>query len=240
MSLGLAQIGRRHRVWLAICAVVALAALRQLMQPLWNEPVITLGIGETYEYMEAHSTAPFSVWGRGSKTVSGGIPKTDARLRFVDQQYGFETPLARYFTVTFVNNLVVDISMSPQIEPLLIDDAMKVVTDLQSQWCAKGWRPMGTQGDPTIADTPEWRAFVRQGVLSGVSYWQAGDKYQAMLSLARFRDSRHLDQERYLITLDVAEPWIPFDEIEDRRLESHHFLPPLPEKGAIPCPSQPS
>lgn len=240
MSLRLLQISRRRWVWMIVCVAVALAALRQLMQPLWSDPVITLRIGETYEYMEAHSTAPFSVWGRGSKTVSGGIPKTDARLRFVDPQYGFETPLARFFTVTFVNNLTVSIRMSPQIEPLLIDDAMKVVTDLQSQWCAKGWKPMGTQGDPTITDTPEWRAYLRQGVLSGRSFWQAGDRYQAMLILGRFRDSRHLDQERYLITLAVAKPWIPFDEIEDRRLESHHFLPPLPEKGAIPCPSQPS
>lgn len=240
MSLRLGQIGRRRWVWLAICAVAALVALRQVTQPLWNEPVITLRIGETYEYMEAHSTAPFSVWGRGSKTVSGGIPKTDARLRFVDPQYGFETPLARFFTVTFVNNLTMSIRMSPQIEPLLIDDAMKVVVDLQTQWCAKGWKPMGTQHDPTIADTPEWRAYVRQGMLSGRSYWQAGDKYQVMLILRRFRDSRHLDQERYLITLAVAKPWTPFEEIEDHLFEPHHSPPPQPQQGATPCPSQPS
>ncbi|MBI6946654.1 hypothetical protein JET70_06990 [Pseudomonas koreensis] len=231
-----------RRCWgaLVLCTVLAIAAARLLTQPLWDDPVITVKMGGTYEYMEAHSTAGFKAWGRGRGGVSGGIPKTDARLRFIDPQYGFETPLALFFTLTFVGNLVIDIRMSPQIEPLLIDDAMKVVVDLQAQWCAKGWKPMGTRRDPTMADTPQWRAYVRQGVLSGTSYWQAGDKYQAMLSLARFRDSRHPDQERYLITLEVAEPWIPFEEIEKLPDEPDHFPPPQPQKGATPCPAQPS
>ena len=230
----------RSRVWLVLCVILAIVVGRQLMQPLWNDPVITLRIGESYEYMEAHSTAPFSVWGRGRKGLSGGIPKTDARLRFVDPLYGFETPLARFFTVTFVNNLIDDIRMSPQIEPLLIDDAMKVVIDLQTQWCANGWRPIRANGSPTIADTPEWRAYLRQGRLAGYSYWQAGNKYQAMLILGRFRDSRHPEQERYLITLAIADPWMQVEDIEAHRLEPHHSPPPQPQKGATPCPSQPS
>ncbi|HEX4551303.1 hypothetical protein [Pseudomonas sp.] len=231
---------RRFWASLVLCTVLAIAAARLMTQPLWDDPVITVKMGGTYEYMEAHSTAGFKAWGRGGSGVSGGIPKTDARLRFIDSQYGFETPLARFFTLTFIGNLVSDIRISPQIEPLLIDDALKVVLDLQAQWCAKGWKPMGTRRNPTMADTPEWRAYFRQGVLSGLSYWQAGDKYQAMLSLARFRDSRHPDQERYLITLEVGEPWTPFEEIEKLPYEPHPFPPPQPQKGATPCPAQPS
>lgn len=200
--------------------------------------MIALEIGGTYENMMEHSTAPFSPLIRGH--IWGGIPKTDARLRVVDPQYGFETPLARFLSVGFKDNVVYTIRMSPQIEPLLIDDAMKVVVDLQAQWCAKGWKPMSTRRDPTMADTPKWRAYVRQGVLSGVSYWQAGGKYQARLSLARFRDSRHPNQERYLITLALAEPWIPFEEIEKLPDDPDHFPPPQPQKGATPCPAQPS
>ena len=30
--------------------------------------------------------------------------------------------------------------MSPQIEPLLLDDTLKVVLDLQEQWRNAGWR----------------------------------------------------------------------------------------------------
>ena len=238
MTLRIALPDWRGWMWLALCIVFALAAARQLTQPLWDDPVIILEIGGTYESMMEHSTAPFSPLIRGH--VWGGIPKTDARLRVVDPQYGFETPLARFLSVGFDDNVVDTIRMSPQIEPLLIDDAMQVVVDLQAQWCAKGWKPMGTRRNPTMADTPEWRAYVRQGVLSGVSYWQAGDKYQAMLSLARFRDSRHLDQERYLITLALAEPWMPVEESERLSAEPDHFPPPQPQQGASPCPSQPS
>ncbi|MGG7674066.1 hypothetical protein [Pseudomonas sp. WC2] len=234
MTSRIALFKRRCWAWLVFSAVLALAIAHRLTQPLWDDPVIALELGGTYENMREHSTAPFSPLIRGH--IWGGIPKTDARLRFVDSQYGFETPLARFLSVGFNDNVVDDIRMSPQIEPLLIDDAMRVVLDLQAQWCAKGWRAIGTRRNPTIADTPEWRAYIQSGELAGQSYWQAGDKYQAMLVLGRFRDSRHPDQERYLITLAIAEPWLQFEE-DDRRFEPNHSPPPQPEEGAGPCPA---
>ncbi len=237
MTSRIALFKRGCWAWLVPCAVLALAVAHRLTQPLWGDPVIALALGGTYENMREHSTAPFSPLIRGH--IWAGIPKTDARLRFVDPHYGFETPLARFLSVGFNDNVVDDIRMSPQIEPLLIDDAMKVVLDLQAQWCAKGWRPVGTRRYPTIADTPEWRAYLSPGVLQGHAYWQAGDKYQVMLILARFRDSRHLDQERYLITLDIGEAWRLFEE-EEGRFEPHHSPPPQPKIGVTPCPSQPS
>ncbi len=226
--------------WLMLCGVLAVAAARQLTRPLWGDSVIAMSISGTYEYMREHSTAPLVIWGHVGRRVWGGASRTDARLRFVDPQYGFETPPARFFTFTFEGHLVGDIRMSPQVEPLLIDDALKVVLDLQAQWCANGWRPVGTRSDPTMADTPEWRVYLRDSVVAGRSFWQAGDKYQAMLIFGRFRDSRHPDQERYLITLELAEPWIPFDEIEDLYEEPHPFPPPQPKEGEIPCQPQPS
>lgn len=141
----------RGWLWLVLLIVLALAATRQMAQSFWEEPVIVLEIGGTYESMLEQSTAPFSPLIRGH--IWGGIPKTDARLRLVDPQYGFD---------------------------------------------------------------------------------------QVMLILARFRDSRHLDQERYLVTLEVADAWRPFDEREELPDEPHPFPPPQPKKGATPCPSQPS
>ncbi|MEX0447643.1 hypothetical protein [Xenorhabdus sp. SGI246] len=41
-----------------------------------------------------------------------------------------------------------------------------------------------------------------------MTFWQADKKYQIMLNMARFKDDRHPDEERYLITLQIAEPWI--------------------------------
>ena len=89
------------------------------------------------------------------------IPKSDARLRFIDPQYGFITLLARFFTISFDNERVANIRMSPQIEPLLLDDALKVVLDLQDQWRKQGWFVSDPESNPALADTPQWRAQLR-------------------------------------------------------------------------------
>ncbi|WP_447889899.1 hypothetical protein [Pseudomonas hormoni] len=203
------------------------AAIYQLRQPLWDEPEIVLEIGGTYEDLHRNSSAPFSPEIRGH--IWSGIPMTDARLRFVDPQFGFTTPAARFFSVGFDDNIIYSLRMSPQIEPLLIDDALKVVLDLQDQWREKGWVAKGLRNNPTISDTPEWRAYLSKGILSGRSYWQAGDKYQAMLIMGRFEDYRNPSQERYLITLDLGKAWRPFDEIEDMYDEPSHFPAPQPK-----------
>lgn len=135
---------------------------------MWDEPEIVLEIGGTYEDLHRNSSAPFSPEIRGH--IWSGIPMTDARLRFVDPQFGFTTPAARFFSVGFDDNIIYSLRMSPQIEPLLIDDALKVVLDLQDQWREKGWVAKGLRNNPTISDTPEWRAYLSKGILSGRSY----------------------------------------------------------------------
>lgn len=239
MNLRPRLLGRRCGANLLLLAVVAWAAIHQLTQPLWDEPEIVLKMGGTYDDLRRNSSAPFSPQIRGH--IWFGIPKVDAKLRFVDPQFGFTTPAARFFTVDFDDNVIYSLRMSPQIEPLLIDDALKVVLDLQDQWRAKGWVAKGLRNNPTIVDTPEWRAYLRKGILAGITYWQADDKYQVMLVLARFEDYRNPTEERYLITLALAKPWIPFAEIEDRYDEPSHFPAPQPEqKGAPPCQLPPS
>ena len=47
--------------------------------------------------------------------------------------------------------------------------------------------------------------------------------------MRRFEDYRNRTEERYLITLALAKPWTPFDEIEDRYDEPSHFLAPQPK-----------
>ncbi|MDT9675261.1 hypothetical protein F6R97_11745 [Pseudomonas sp. JV414] len=216
----------RYAANLLLLAVLTWAAIHQLTQTLWDEPEIVLEMGGTYEDLRRNSSAPFSPEIRGH--IWFGIPMTDARLRFVDPQFGFTTPAARFFTVDFDDNVIYGIRMSPQVEPLLIDDALKVVLDLQDQWREKGWVAKGLRRNPTIADTPEWRAWLRKGILHGQSNWQAGDKYQVMLVLGRFEDYRNPTEERYLITLALAKPWTPFDEIEDMYDEPSHFPAPQP------------
>ncbi|MFJ2365578.1 hypothetical protein ACIPIN_18055 [Pseudomonas sp. NPDC087697] len=227
MSLRSRIGGWRSGLIVVMLVLLILAAIRQLTQPLWGEPEIALEMGGTYEDMRKHSSASFSPLIRGH--VWFGIPKVDAKLRFVDPQFGFTTPVARFFTVDFDDSVIFGIRMSPQIEPLLIDDALKVVLDLQDQWRAKGWVAKGLQNNPTIVDTPEWRAYLRKGILAGITYWQADDKYQVMLVVGRFEDYRNPTEERYLITLALAKPWTPFDEIEDSYDEPRHFPAPQPK-----------
>ena len=129
-----------------------------------------------------------------------------------DPKYGFVTPQARFFTISFDNERVASIRMSPQIEPLLLDDALKVVLDLQNQWREQGWFVINPESDPPLADTPQWRAQLRDINKGGRTFWQASDKYYVMLGMGRFKDSRHPDEERYLITLELARPWVTRDE----------------------------
>lgn len=169
-----------------------------------EEPEIALMLGEPWEEMRQRSTAaigpaiPGEIWGR--------LPQSDARLRFIDPKYGFVTPLARFFTIGFVNEQVLNVRMSPQIEPLLLDDTLKVVLDLQEQWRKGGWEPIRLRSNPPFADTPEWRARLRDVDRGGTSYWWAGNQYQVMLGVGRFKDYRNPTEERYLITLELAKP----------------------------------
>nr|WP_150654564.1 hypothetical protein [Pseudomonas fluorescens] len=227
MSMRPHLFGWRCGAYLLVLAGLTWVVIHRLTQPLWDEPEIVVEMGGTYENLLRNSSAPFSPEIRDR--IWFGIPMTDARLRFVDPQFGFTTPAARFFTVNFDDYVISGIRMSPQVEPLLIDDALKVVLDLQDQWREKGWVAKGLRNNPTIADTPEWRAYLSKGILSGRSYWQAGDKYQAMLILGRFEDYRNPTEERYLITLALAKPWTPFDEIEDMRVEPSHFPAPQPK-----------
>ena len=201
MSL-LAQVGwRRGGVGLVVVALLAWGAIE-----VQSEKEIALVIGEPYESMRQRSSAVIGPAIPGH--VSFNIPKSDARLRFTDPQYGFETPLARFFTVIYDDELIYSVRMSPQIEPLLLDDTLKIVLDLQEQWRQGGWIPIRVNDDPPFADTPQWRAQLRDVNKGGTSYWQAGNQYQAMLVVGRFRDDKRPTEERYLITLQLSTPWV--------------------------------
>ena len=202
-----ARIGwQRGGLGLAIAAALALAALRLCAQVQSVEPEIALVIGEPYEDMRQRSSSAIAPAIPGHAWYN--TPKSDARLRFIDPQYGFVTPPARFFTVSFNDERVDGVRMSPQIEPLLLDDALKIVLDLQAQWRKHGWKPVSEKDDPPFADTPEWRTQLRDVNRGGTTYWQAGKKYQAMLVMGRFKDDKRPNEERYLITLALAKPWV--------------------------------
>ncbi|MCX2901708.1 hypothetical protein ORL50_28700, partial [Pseudomonas mandelii] len=114
---------RRFLFTLVVTVVISAAALRMLS----DDPEISLVIGEPWEDMRKRSTAdigpaiPGHYWFRSIES--------DARLRFNDPQYGFVTPLARFFTISFDDEKISNVRMSPQIEPLLLDDTLQIVLD---------------------------------------------------------------------------------------------------------------
>ncbi|MBC8952981.1 hypothetical protein [Xenorhabdus sp. PB62.4] len=138
MKLLQGMVQQRGRLILASLIVLSLIGIYLYHSFNSRESAeIALVIGEPYEEMRQRSSAaidpdlPGKIW--------FNIPKTDARLRFTDPKYGFVTPLARFFVVKFNDGIIESVHMSPQIEPLLYNDAIKIVLDLQDQWCKAGW-----------------------------------------------------------------------------------------------------
>jgi hypothetical protein len=194
---------RRYWVCLILLLLWAADAVRS-----WYESEIALEIGGTYEEMLKHSSARFSPLYPDGGTWWGG-PKSDVRLKFIDPQFGFVTPTGSEFTVVFKGNIIRSFRMSPLVEPLLLDDALKVVMDLQEQWRQGGWVSRRQHENPPFADTPEWRAKLRDVNKGSTTVWYAGNKYQALLVMHRFKDRKHPEEERYTIILQVAKPWLP-------------------------------
>ncbi|EJM72234.1 hypothetical protein [Pseudomonas sp. GM55] len=188
---------RRGLVVLAVTVFLTVVVI----QLLSDEPEIALVIGEPYETMRQRSSAGIDPAIPGH--VSFNIPKSDARLRFIDTQYGFVTPPARFFVIFYNKEMIISVRMSPQVEPLLLDDTLKVVLDLQEQWRNAGWVPIRVKEFPSFADTPQWRDRLRETNNVEKAYWRAGDKYQLMLVVSRFRDNKRPTEERYLITLGI-------------------------------------
>lgn len=161
-----------------------------LLTLLWGvyklsvEPEIAVIYDEPWEDMRQRSSAKISP--AIANEIWFGMPKSDARLRLIDPQFGFFTPLACFFTIGFKNERATNTRMSPQIEPLLLDDALKVVLDLQDQWRRQGWFVSDPESDPALADTPQWRAQLRDINKGGRTFWQAGDKYYVVLGVGRF------------------------------------------------------
>ena len=206
----------RKRSALLFMAVVATYYLGSMLMPA---PEIALAIGEPWEDMRRRSTARIGGSIPGRSWFS--MPDTDASLRFIDAQYGFTTPPARFFTVSFEDEHVKSVYMSPQVEPLLLEDAMKVFMDIEAQLAAGGWVNIRPETFPTLIATPEWRATLRNSPNGVTTYWHAEDKYQVMLIMHRFRDSKRPKEERYLITLNMAPPWTPRVDRSSLPLKPH-------------------
>ena len=201
---------RRRKIALILFLLLAGITVRWVVQAFADDPEIALIYGEPWEDMRQRSSAPIPPAVPGHYGYR--IPTVEARLRFIDPNFGFVTPLASFFTVNFDNQRVASLRMSPQTEPLLQDDALVVVLALQDQLLKKGWFVSNPKTDPPFADTPQWRAQLRDVNKGGRTFWQAGEHFQIMLNMHRTKDKKRPDEERYLISLALGRPWIPAEK----------------------------
>jgi len=184
-------------VFFVVCIVVILAWCTP-----WQDREIALDVGEPWEEMRQRSTAKIGPAVEGRFWFR--MPSSDARLRLIDPQYGFVTPLARFFTVSFDNDgNVRSLRMSPQVEPLPLEEILKIVVDLQNQWRAGGWELYFPDEFPAIEDTVEWREHLKDR--RGRTFWRGGSRYMIRLYISRFYSNKY-DDPRYLITMQLSGP----------------------------------
>lgn len=169
-----------------------------------DEVVLTLG--DPYEHVRQQSRSTLPV-----ATAENAIDLHVTRpaiFRFSDPQFGFVTPPAKFLSL-YADQFgsVSLVTLSPQVETLSLDRTMAVVSDLQEQLRRGGWQEIVVSNQPRIVDTPLLRAKLR-GCSAPTGYWQAGDRYQLSLNIRCFPSDERPNDRRYLITVDVAAPWL--------------------------------
>jgi len=175
----------------------------------WLRPVdvvILDAIGEPYEQVrrQSHSTLPvLTEWNFINLYVT-----RPAVFRFNDPIHGFTTPPAKFLSLGAERDgSIYAVTLSPQVETLPLDASMRILVDLENQFRRGGWRPILVSDNPPIEDTPATRDAMRR-CLTPTTYWQAGDKLQIVLYVHCFQRDGHPNEDRYLITLELAESFI--------------------------------
>ncbi|MBU1267035.1 MAG: hypothetical protein KJ798_00005, partial [Gammaproteobacteria bacterium] len=131
-------------------------------------------------------------------------PKELSYLRFADTQYGFATPPAKFFTVSFDEKANVrSVRMSPQVEPLPLQEALDIVLDLQNQWRRSGWELDEPEEFPAYDDTPVWHEALKNCSAQS-THWNAGKLYQLMVAIDCYEDNRYPDNKGYLVTISMG------------------------------------
>jgi len=195
---------RRHKILTAFAAMVLAFGACTAAEHLTPAKEIALIIGEPWKDMQIRSTAeiaddiPDEIWYR--------MPKEIAYLRFADPKHEFTTPAAKYFSISFNRGIVYSVRMSPQVEPLPLQDALNVVLDLQDQWEKSGWEVMYPGEHPPYENSAAFFEKMNRCAPDS-TYWQVKDKYQIMLIMSCYKDERHPEEKRFLITLSMGKPW---------------------------------
>lgn len=192
---------KQHWFFSALLVVLTYAGACQAIDYLTPPKEIALIIGEPWKDMQARSTArigddiPDEIWFRE--------PIDLAYLRFADPEYGFITPPAKFFSIVFNRGKVFSVRMSPQLEPLPLQDALNIILNLQDQWRKSGWDLDDPVGFPAYENSPKWIEELKKCIADS-TYWDAGEKYELMVVASCYKDERHPNEQRYLVTISMG------------------------------------
>ena len=111
-----------HKILVAFAIMLLSFGACKAAELLAPAKEIALIIGEPWKNMQTRSTAkiaddiPDEIWYQ--------MPKELAYLRFADPNYEFTTPPAKYLSISFNRGIVYSVRMSPQVEPLPLQEAL--------------------------------------------------------------------------------------------------------------------
>ncbi|SAK65619.1 hypothetical protein AWB75_03039 [Caballeronia catudaia] len=193
------------RFLLALKVILLIALAYQIYA--WCKPVseIVLRLGEPYEQVRQRSGPVLPDREAAWRSLATVI----AKVRFDDPVYGFVTPPSVFLGMTFdgpENSDIASVYLSPQREPLPLDEAMAIVAQLQGQFRRGGWQPFQYSGMRPIEDKPELRRALRECNFP-MSVWNGGEKYQVALSIGCAAIPQQPGKERYLVKLEFMRPF---------------------------------
>ena len=193
---------RHHKILAVLSATLLVVGACKAAELLTPAKEIALIIGEPWKDMQARSTAEIGPVYEGRHWYRQ--PKQLSYMRFADPKHGFVTPPAKFFTVSFDDDASIrSVRMSPQVEPLPLQEALEIVLDLQNQWRKSEWELDEPEEFPAYDDTPVWHeALKRCGALS--THWNAGKLYQLMVVITCHEDKRYPDNKGYLVTISMG------------------------------------
>jgi hypothetical protein len=116
-----------------------------------DEVVLTIGEPYTQIRQQSRSTLPVLT---SDNRINLYVRRT-AVLRFSDPQYGFVTSPAEFLSLySDQDGKVTQLTLSPQVETLPLDEAMAIAVALQDQLRRAHWRPILTADHPPITEHP--------------------------------------------------------------------------------------
>lgn len=198
----------RYKFW--TCLLISLIGLGVIASARALTPAkeIALIIGEPWRDMQLRSSAkiaddiPGEIWSR--------LPEELSYLRFADPEHEFTTPPAKYLSVGFNRGHIDSVRMSPQVEPLPLQEALDVILNLQEQWRKSGWMVTDPEQDPAHENNAHWKEEILK-CHAPVTFWHVPDKYQVVVGISCFGDTTNPEKRRFLINFSMGKhrykPW---------------------------------